>query len=585
MKQITIGDQNGKAIGIDLLKLIDTRLLVQANSGGGKSWVLRLLAERAGDKLQTIILDNEGEFATLREQLDMVLVSGSDGEVMANPRSAGLLARRLIETQVSAVIDLYDLKLPMRREFVKLFLESLIHLPRELWRPTLVIIDEAHLYCPERGSGEAESTDAVIALMSQGRKRGYCGVLATQRLSKLHKDAAAECNNVLIGRTSLDNDQVRAGDILGMGKTDRLELRNLGEGEWYGFGPAFSDRGVFRFHAGEVQTTHPKPGQRHALTAPAPSAKVRAMLAKLADIPQAAEAEIRDLAGAKRRIVELERKVRARPQAAPSSETTGRAVSAAVRDVEQRYRIAFRDADKKHNDAYRALKTHVDRIGKLFAGAFKVHEQIAGELLKFDAVPIPAGEPVQTSAHVVEAPARQPPPVLRTPAARAAAPSGDLSGPEQRILDAIAWMESIGVAEPELTAVAFLAGYTIGGGAFNNPRGALRTKGLIDYRGDRLALTNVGRGKANFPDATLTPEELQRRVLERLPGPEQKILRVLIEDYPNSVDNDDLARRSGYEPGGGAFNNPKGRLRSLGLADYPERGKVVARSVLFMEGR
>jgi hypothetical protein len=42
------------------------------------------------------------------------------------------------------------------------------------------------------GAGEAESTEAVISLMSQGRKRGYTGIIATQRLSKLHKDAAAE---------------------------------------------------------------------------------------------------------------------------------------------------------------------------------------------------------------------------------------------------------------------------------------------------------------------------------------------------------------------------------------------------------
>jgi hypothetical protein len=41
---------------------------------------------------------------------------------------------------------------------------------------------EAHIYCPERGSGEAESTDPVISLMSQGRKRGYAGIIATKRL-------------------------------------------------------------------------------------------------------------------------------------------------------------------------------------------------------------------------------------------------------------------------------------------------------------------------------------------------------------------------------------------------------------------
>jgi DNA helicase HerA-like ATPase len=48
--------------------------------------------------------------------------------------------------------------------------------------------------------------------MSQGRKRGYARILAPQRLSKLHKDAAAEANNVIIGRTWLDVDQARGGD-------------------------------------------------------------------------------------------------------------------------------------------------------------------------------------------------------------------------------------------------------------------------------------------------------------------------------------------------------------------------------------
>ena len=51
----------GEKLELDLPTLVDTRLLIQANSGGGKSWLLRLIAERAG--IQTIVLDNEGEFA------------------------------------------------------------------------------------------------------------------------------------------------------------------------------------------------------------------------------------------------------------------------------------------------------------------------------------------------------------------------------------------------------------------------------------------------------------------------------------------------------------------------------------------
>src|SRR5258708_15104779 len=89
----------GGRLELDLPRLVDTRLLIQANSGGGKSWLLRLIAERAG--IQTIVLDPEGEFASLREAVDVLLV-GREGEIPADSRSAGLLARRLLEYKVSA---------------------------------------------------------------------------------------------------------------------------------------------------------------------------------------------------------------------------------------------------------------------------------------------------------------------------------------------------------------------------------------------------------------------------------------------------------------------------------------------------
>src|SRR5215469_735018 len=330
---------DGGKLECDLPALVDTRLLIQANSGGGKSWLLRLIGERA--IIQKIVLDNEGEFASLREAVDMLLV-GAGGELPANPRHAALLARRLIEYRVSAVIDLYELRLGDRRHFVKLFLDSLIHLPRELWRPTLVILDEAHIYCPERGAGESASTESVISLMSQGRKRGYAGIIATQRLSKLHKDAAAEANNVIIGRTWLDADQARAGDALGLSKSDRLKLRDLEQGEFYAFGPAFSRPGVVHFRSDQVRTTHPRPGQRHLLTAPAPSKAIRGVLDKFADLPHEVEAEIRGLDEARRRIAELERQMRMLKSSNSAPQIDQAAMERAVRVEVEGERAAWR---------------------------------------------------------------------------------------------------------------------------------------------------------------------------------------------------------------------------------------------------
>ncbi len=55
---------------------------------------LRLIADRAGG-IQALVLNSEGEFASLREAVDVLLV-GASGELPANPRHAALLARPLM---------------------------------------------------------------------------------------------------------------------------------------------------------------------------------------------------------------------------------------------------------------------------------------------------------------------------------------------------------------------------------------------------------------------------------------------------------------------------------------------------------
>jgi uncharacterized protein len=457
----------GKKLEIDLPTLVDTRLLIQANSGGGKSWLLRLIAERA--RIQTIVLDNEGEFASLRETVDVLLV-GAGGELPANPRHASLLARRLLEYKVSAVIDLYELKLAERRRFVKLFLESLIHLPRELWRPTLVILDEAHIYCPERGAGEAESTEAVISLMSQGRKRGFAGIIASQRLSKLHKDAAAEANNVIIGRTWLDADQARAGDALGLSKSDRLKLRDLGQGEFYAFGPALGQPGVVHFRSDQVRTTHPRPGERHLLTAPAPSRAIRGVLGKFADLPQEAEEEIRGTSEARKRIVELEGQIKKLNSTGATRPVARGAIDHAVSAAIEHERLGWKRKMEQTKARFRQAVATVAAAGESLEKVKELLEDIDGDW-PGEAV-VNRQPPITPNGQLggIARSAAQPRPFLNNSAG-----SSKLASGERRILTALAQYAE-GRSKVQ---VAVLTGYAVSGGGFNNYLGALRSRGLI----------------------------------------------------------------------------------------------------------
>jgi uncharacterized protein len=558
MKKLHIAD----GVSLDLLGLVDSRLLIQANSGGGKSHLLRLIAEQAAGHVQTVILDPEGEFATLREKFDFIL-AGPGGEIPAEPRAAGLLARRLLELEASAVIDLNGLKIGERRHFVRLFLESLIELPKSAWHPLLVMLDEAHLFAPEKSAGQAESTQAVINLMSLGRKRSYCGLLATQRLSKLHKDAEAEANNVFIGRTWLDNDQKRAADLLGFGKEDRLQLRDL-EHEFFAFGPALSAPGVTKLLPHDVQTTEPKPGQRHKLTPPKPSEAVRRLVHDLADLPQQADAEVRDLAAAQQKVAELERQLRHRSVAA--------APAADPRALERAASQARAEEAARAKQQLGALKHYNDQLGKALAQIQRVCVSLPEPPATTESEPRPT-----LQAPVPRRPTAPPP--------RDSEANGELTGPQQRILNELAELAALGVAPAAKPQLGLLCGYTnVRSGGFTEPLGELVRRGLVSYPGaGRVQITDAGVAAARPVETPASTDALQERLLGKLDGPRARILRELIALHPQDVDKAELGTRLGYaNVRSGGFTEPLGSLRQLGLIDYPAKGRVRASASLFL---
>jgi hypothetical protein len=306
----------GETCWIDLPTLVATRMLVTASSGGGKSETLRRILEEAVGHIQCIVIDPEGEFSTLREKKPFVLV-GEGGETPADIRTAALVATRLLELNASAVCDIYEMRVHERHEWVKRFLDAIVHSPKALWHPVLVVLDEAHTYCPEHGYGESVASQSVIDLANLGRKRGFCAILATQRLSKLSKNAAEPLQNYLVGRTTFD-DQKRAAQTFKIdpGAQTRefsLELERLKDGQFIARGRALSGD-MLKVQVTRGETRPPKTGTAVAgVITPTPEA-IKLLLPKLADLPHEAEKKAkteedlkRELADAKRRIGELER--------------------------------------------------------------------------------------------------------------------------------------------------------------------------------------------------------------------------------------------------------------------------------------
>ncbi len=279
-------DPKGAAVSIDIEELLATRLLVQGNSGSGKSHLLRRLLEESAGLVQQVVIDPEGDFVTLAEPFGHVVIDGAaySGDEIAR------LASRIRKHRASVVLALDGLELEAQMRCAATFLNTLFDAPREEWYPVLVVVDEAQIFAPAAAGDVTDevrriSLSAMTNLMCRGRKRGLAGIIATQRLAKLAKNVAAEASNFLMGRTFLDIDMARAADLLGMERRQAEQIRDLTRGHFLGLGPAISRKPV-AVRIGDVRT--------HARTAiqglmPLPTAQGQDMEDLLLAEPLAAE--------------------------------------------------------------------------------------------------------------------------------------------------------------------------------------------------------------------------------------------------------------------------------------------------------
>jgi hypothetical protein len=244
----------GERSNLDLEELLATRLLVQGNSGSGKSHLLRRLLEQSAGWVQQVIIDPEGDFVTLADRYGHVAIEGerSEAELLG-------IAARVRQHRVSCVLSLEGLDAEEQMRAAAIFLNGLFDADRDFWYPVLVVVDEAQLFAPA-ASGEVNdevrrmSLGAMTNLMCRGRKRGLAGVIATQRLAKLAKNVAAEASNFLMGRTFLDIDMARAADLLGLDRRQAEMFRDLPRGSFVGLGPALTRRPI-KVAIGTVETS------------------------------------------------------------------------------------------------------------------------------------------------------------------------------------------------------------------------------------------------------------------------------------------------------------------------------------------
>jgi hypothetical protein len=562
MLTLGVNKNTGKDIHIDLDRLIETRLLIQANSGGGKSYLLRKLLELTHGKCQQIVLDPEGEFASLREKFDYVL-AGKGGDIPASPLSADLLARKILELKTSLIVDLYELKQHERTRYVQLFLESLVNAPKHLWHPVLVVVDEAHIYAPEGSPSGASS--AMIDLATRGRKRGFCLVAATQRLAILNKNVAAQCQNKLIGLAGLDIDMKRAGEELGFTSKEEIRaLRDLDPGDFYAFGPALT-REIAKIKVGKVKTHHPESGKRIATHVPTPTAKVKSILTQLTDLPKEAEEELRDRRELQTRVKELERELKKQPAPALDEARLAKEIQKAITQTRS-------EVVQQLKQAVSDLQTGVQESLEGFEASLKA--------LKTSPVEVPKS----SYSRAMDAFVSNPPPTryvpsraddekTRVPAETDTA--GKIGKCERMVLSFLALQPQQGFTKVQIGAIT---GYSHTSGGFNNSLSKLKQMSLISGVGDRIQLNREVfdgiRESQGFEPVPIDPRRALEDWLARLGKCERVVYEVLVKNPRDTYTKDELGQMTNYSATSGGFNNSLSHLNTLGLAKKDGSGRI-----------
>jgi flagellar motility protein MotE (MotC chaperone) len=414
-------------------------------------------------------------------------------------------------------------------------------------------------------------------LATRGRKRGFCLIGSTQRISKLHKDVCAELNNYAVGRTSLDIDMKRSADILGFStKQDMLSLRELDDGEFYVFGPAISKK-IEKEKVAKSKTTHPKQGMDIKQQIIPPTDKVKQIISKLNDLPKEQEKELKDVNDYKLRIKQLESELKKKPKEVIKEEKVIEVTDKVA--LEKAYERGAKDIEKKYESILSSIKLNsisVEKaLRKLLSDGAKILESKSFSITA-DKPPIVIPE-FSSSKKLINKPkeientfksnklvSKQLP--ISNESVTEEYSNGDkITGGALRILKASASFYPNVITKARAGAIA---GLSYRSGTFGTYLSILKRNNFIEINGNEIIITQDGISFVGEVDPIPSDSEsLINMWCNIVKGGASRMLRVLADNYPNSVTKEELGTQTGLSHFSGTFGTYLSTLKRNGLIE------------------
>jgi hypothetical protein len=563
------------------------RLAFIGTYNSGKSYSAMKVAEQmwhAGS--QFVAIDPMGIWFGMRLSADgkgdgvpITIFGGQHGDIPIREEDGALVAEVIVAERISAIIDTSHFESEAQKiRFVHRFGERLYHLKKTNPSAIHIFLEEADEFVPQQSvGGDQQMIHVWNTIWKRGGNYGIGGSLITQRPQDINKKSLELSACYFIFNVTGANAYDAVAKTL-KNVPEVSQLPELPQGDCLLYSPGWLQRKErVRFEPRETFHARFDPnavGSSEYYERTLTPLAVESLRERFAEAVQVADEN--DPKKLRARIAELE-KSGGEPSQAAIDEAVQTATAPLIQKIDALETIIAESSQvakdfasaagvlMEQSDRLKNVLVIQDRLQTLSPRAERVDVDQPRSLLKESVREFEAEKPRST--------------------ARVEGLTDGLSKLQQRILNALALFESVGIKTPKRENVAVFADASVKGGHFSNTVSGLRTRGLLDYPGNGLlTLTPEGRDLAEKQQTPSSLAALHDKWFAQLNGLQVRILRALIDNYPAGRTREWIAEVVNAQAGGGHFANTVSSLRSLGLLDYPEKGYLVATPLLFPEG-
>jgi hypothetical protein len=599
---------------------LDDRLFFGGTPGAGKTYNAMGRVERLLRKRHRVITpDPLGVWWGLRlaadgkspSGYDVVIFGGPHGDLPLSEHAGALIGETVAGMKESCILDLSQLGTKAaERRFMLAFLTALYkHATGE---PVHIVFDEADMWAPQRlmdKEGEAAKLYGITeTIVRRGRVKGFVPWLISQRPAVIAKDVLSMIDGLVAFKLTSSQDRDAIGNWV-EGQADKAMWRDIWaslptmeRGQGVVWIPARGILDTVQFPPKETfdSSRTPKRGERAKR-----AAKLKALdLGKLRERLTAVEAETKanDPRALRAEVARLTAELKKAGKTAPASaaapakaDPQTKATIAALRkalEATMKFIIEInakeffkaggeainkKAVEKALKDASEAITRVIEKSLEGRAGEFdrlrKQGQRIVDRFKTLLEEDITVRVDVKHNEPFTISPAPTPAAPRPRPAARNLdGGEGQLTGPQLKLLQALAWWRAMGHEAVTRAQAAAIAGWKTTGSNIKDRASELRVRGLVAGGADALSLTPEGIAAAPEPDMAATLVEGIRAVLS---GPQRSLFDLLLERGGGPIESTAAAEALNWQPGGSNIKDRTSELAVREIVHRPSPGMIA----------